>query len=311
MTDVKEPVQRGGLVPLWLGAVLLVVSGWIAVTGWSALMAGHPAYGWGLAVAALVGVVVVGLAILRRSRAARRRRVGLVVGAVLVALAAGSLLWLQPFVASPVAVAAMTGASDVRVVDAPTRITLVPAATPRAGLVFQPGARVDPRAYVPMLTKVAAAGYLVVIVKQPLGIGFLSIDAPAEIIAGSTGITRWAVGGHSLGGVAAASYAAKADIAGLLLWASYPASSIADRTALTVVSISGSADGLSTPVKVEAARSLLPSSTTYVVVTGGVHAYFGDYGPQPGDGSPQIDRAEAQQEIVTASVALLRAIEQR
>ena len=38
-------------------------------------------------------------------------------------------------------------------------------ADPKAGLVFLPGAQVDPRANVPQLTEVSAAGYHVVINK--------------------------------------------------------------------------------------------------------------------------------------------------
>ena len=50
---------------------------------------------------------------------------------------------------------------SVRVTSSATDITLAP--TDRAattGLVFQPGARVDPRAYVPLLREVSARGSL-------------------------------------------------------------------------------------------------------------------------------------------------------
>ena len=36
-----------------------------------------------------------------------------------------------------------------------------------------------------------------------------------------------------------------------------------------------------------------------------MHSYFGDYGEQPGDGTPTVSRAEAQRQIVAATVALL------
>jgi len=42
-----------------------------------------------------------------------------------------------------------------------------------------------------------------------------------------------------------------------------------------------------------------------VPVEGAVHAFFGDYGEQPGDGMPTVPRADAQQQIVDASVELL------
>jgi len=38
------------------------------------------------------------------------------------------------------------------------------------------------------------------------------------------------------------------------------------------------------------------------VVAGAVHAFFGDYGPQPGDGTPTISHDRARTEISQASV---------
>jgi len=38
-----------------------------------------------------------------------------------------------------------------------------------------------------------------------------------------------------------------------------------------------------------------------------VHAYFGDYGPQPGDGTPTITHDAARTQISAASVAFVAA----
>ena len=222
----------------------------------------------------------------------------------------GSLLYLVPFSASPPAIAAMAGASAVRVTDAPTTITLEPeGASATTGFVFQPGARVDPRAYVPILTEVSRSGVVVVIIKQPFDIGFLAINAPAAVIAGHPEVTTWAVGGHSLGGVAASSYAGShtGTVRGLVLWASYPVGSLA-QSGLRVASVSGSADELATPADIEASRPNLPGDTAYTVVEGGVHAFFGDYGEQPGDGTPGVSREDAQRQIVDATVALIASL---
>jgi hypothetical protein len=43
----------------------------------------------------------------------------------------------------------------------------------------------------------------------------------------------------------------------------------------------------------------------FTAVQGGLHAYFGDYGPQPGDGTAGVDRNTAQRQIVAASVAFM------
>ncbi len=117
---------------------------------------------------------------------------------------------------------------------------------------------------------------------------------------------RWVVGGHSLGGVVASSDAAGAeasDVApavGLLLYASYPAEDLSGLT-VAVESVSASQDGLATPAEIEASRAVLPADATFTVVEGAVHAFFGDYGPQPGDGTPTIAHDEARAEISSVS----------
>lgn len=296
-----------------LGLVWLVVPLVLFLLARDTVLAGHPAHLVALAVAGLVGVV---LLVWARGHdgehPAHRRRWGIVLGRVagvlVTVLVLGGLVWLQPFPASAAATSAMAGAPAVRVVDVPSGIVLSPRdERPTRALVFQPGARVDPRAYVPILTDVSRAGYLVVVVKQPLELALLATDAPENVMARHPEVTRWAVGGHSLGGVAAAQYAASdpARVKGLVLWASYPVGSLAGRTDLAVASVSGSRDGFTTPDDVAASRALLPASTAFTVVDGAVHSSFGDYGPQPGDGTPTVDHAEAQRQIVDATVALL------
>ena len=95
------------------------------------------------------------------------------------------------------------------------------------------------------------------------------------------------------------------EVSGLLLFASYPADSMAASADLSVLSISGSNDGLTTPDKIAESKPLLPSATIYATVEGGVHAFFGDYGDQPGDGVPGISREQAQQQIAAESVRFM------
>jgi hypothetical protein len=296
-----------------LGAVLVVSAVLFAALSWSVLLAGHPAHLVALAVAAVVGLLVLGRAVrlARRPRAPRHGRwlrlLGRAAALVAVLVVVGSFAYLKPFGADPAAVAAMGGGDGVRVTDAATTITLEPTSGQATrGLIFQPGARVDPRAYVPLLERVAADGVLVVVVKQPFDIGFLAVGAPDAVVAAHPEVTAWAVGGHSLGGVAASSWAGAntGTAKGLVLWASYPLGSLAD-SGLRVASVSGTRDGLATPADIAASRSDLPASTTYTAVEGGVHAFFGDYGEQPGDGTPTVSRADAQRQVVAATTSLL------
>ncbi|KAB7745298.1 alpha/beta hydrolase [Nostocoides sp. F2B08] len=303
---------RPAMTGLVLATVWIFVPLWVLVSRWDVLLAGHPAY-----LVLVLAVLAVGIMLAVRARKPRAprsgaRRILLGLGAVLATVTVvGAVAWLRPFGADQVALDLMTGTEDVEVTDARTSITLSPrAGEPTVGVVVQPGARVDPRAYVPLWEQVSAQGYLVVIVKQPLNIGFLALGAPSGVIDDHPEIGAWALSGHSLGGVAASEYIAddpqRTDA--LVLHASYPLGSLAGRDDLVAASISGSADGLSTPEDIEASRADLPADTVFTQVEGAVHAFFGDYGEQPGDGVPTIGREEAQEQIVAATVEALERI---
>jgi Alpha/beta hydrolase family len=178
------------------------------------------------------------------------------------------------------------------------------------GLVFVPGARVDPRAYAHLLRPVAQAGYLVAVTKPPFDLALPNSTQPDSVIRNHPEIRYWAVGGHSLGGVAASAYADDHPVTGLLLYASCPASDLA-RNDLITTSVSGSADSLATPGDIAEAKPELPEATRYVVVEGGIHAFFGDYGDQPGDGTPTIAREDAQAQIQKATIQLLASLTPR
>ena len=248
----------------------------------------------------------------------RRRRTGWrvvrrVAAAVLVLGWLAVLAWLRPFTAGPDSLAALAEGGSVVVTDNPTTIELAPAGSrvPTTGLVFTPGARVDSRAYAELLRPVAEAGYLIVILKSPYGIAFAQPGQSAGPIADHPEVTAWAVGGHSLGGVVAAGYAGDhADsVTGLLLYASYPNTDLSSDGGLQAESISGSNDGLTTAADIARTRDLLPPDTLFTVIEGGVHAYFGDYGEQPGDGQSTVSREHATAEIVAATTAFMERVE--
>jgi pimeloyl-ACP methyl ester carboxylesterase len=124
-------------------------------------------------------------------------------------------------------------------------------------------------------------------------------------------IQHWAIGGHSLRGSMAAQFVSNhpGKVAGLVVWASYPAGSMVDNP-VQVVSISGSQDGLATPAKIDVGHKLEPANTRFVVVAGGNHAQFGSYGLQPGDGTATISPAVQWEQTVKATLDLLNQIEQ-
>ncbi len=284
------------------------VVAWAAITAWGAVVHGHPAYAILLGVVLAVSLLALLLAGRRGGRHPVIRTIGAVLGLGVVALT----WWLRPFPAGEAAVAALEQDAAVTVVGTPTLFILEPASgASTTGLVFQPGARVDPRAYAAVLRPLVDAGYPVVIVKQPLAIGFLALGAVDQARAAVPDVTGWVLGGHSLGGTVAAidadagQGAADAPTVGLLFFASYPASDLSQSLRIPVASISGSEDGLSTPAKIDESRALLPPGTAFTVIEGASHAQFGDYGLQPGDGTPTISDAMARAEISAAALEFL------
>jgi pimeloyl-ACP methyl ester carboxylesterase len=175
---------------------------------------------------------------------------------------------------------------------------------PSTGFIIYPGGRVDPTSYAPIAQAISEQGYLVAIIPMPLNLAVFGINRASQVIAAHPEISHWAIGGHSLGGSMAASYAHDHPdlIDGLVLWASYPASSDdLSKFGLDVLSISGSQDGLVNQDKILEAASLLPEATHLLEIQGGNHAQFGWYGPQPGDGTAAISRQDQQEAVIRAT----------
>lgn len=188
-------------------------------------------------------------------------------------------------------------------------------AEPTRGVVFYPGARVHREAYVATWAPIVAeADLLVLIPRMPLNLAIFGRSRAADLIGDTPEIDRWWVGGHSLGGAMAASWLGDqppGSVDGLTLWASFATggAQLSSRTDLTVLSVSGSRDGLATPADIAERRDLLPPSAIMVEVDGMNHAQFGRYGPQGGDLTPTISDDEAQSALTQAHVAALRAAE--
>jgi pimeloyl-ACP methyl ester carboxylesterase len=176
-------------------------------------------------------------------------------------------------------------------------------------LVFYPGARVDYRSYAVPLHKIAGEGYLVILLPVRLNLALLDANAADRAISAFPTIRHWAVGGHSLGGVAAASYASKHNVDGLVLWASYPANEALKNSKIRVISIYGTQDISSADV-FENKRPLLPMEAEFIVIQGGNHAQFGDYGLQPGDNEATITRTDQQKQVVNATAQFLKELSQ-
>lgn len=182
----------------------------------------------------------------------------------------------------------------------------------RLGLAFYPGARVPPEAYAYLARALAAQGYPTVLLSTPLN---FAVFAPGKAGAAARAfpqVDAWVLGGHSLGGAMAAARAAKVpgSAAGLLLLlASYPGGGAdLSGSGLPVLSVSATNDGLATPAKVQAARRLLPPGSRHIVLAGGNHAQFGEYGSQAGDGAAELQAAAQRRAVVQEAAGFLGAV---
>lgn len=183
-------------------------------------------------------------------------------------------------------------------------ITFEPAQQTQTGFIFYPGGLVEPEAYAPLCRKIAEAGYLAVIVPMKLNLAVLSPDRADDVIQAYPTITNWAIGGHSLGGVMAASYAAKQDlIKGIVFYASYPGDETLLHSDIKALSIYGSLDGVANLDKVKQAS--LPEGSEMIEIEGGNHCYFGSYGMQKGDHTATIGNEEQITKATQETIQLL------
>lgn len=284
------------------------------VTAWDPIRESHPAYLICLVIAGVGAVSLGAWAWWTRPdpQASRTKRIvlrTLLVAGTVVPIAL--LVWLRPLGADTVALRALQDGKGVDVTSSNLVVRLQPDEPRSTGLVFYPGARVDPRAYAHILRPIAEAGYPVVIIKLPLNLAVLDSDAADAVVGDDDGIERWVVGGHSLGGAMAATYAStpRDELDGLLLYGAYPADDLSDRTELEVTSVYGTEDGLTTVDDIERTKHLLPPQTEFVPIEGGIHSFFGDYGHQRGDGEATIGRGGAQDRIVAATLDLMARVD--
>lgn len=177
-----------------------------------------------------------------------------------------------------------------------------------AGFIFYPGGRVQAEAYAPLGKAVANKGYQAIIVPMPFNLAILAPDAAGDVIAAYPQVSRWVIGGHSLGGVMAARYANSHPdrVDGLVLVAAYPEDGLdLSRSELAVATIYAELDGLSEPSQIEDSFRFLPPDAVKVMIAGGNHAGFGWYGPQSGDNPAAISRQEQQAQLSQAVLAFL------
>ncbi len=166
-----------------------------------------------------------------------------------------------------------------------------------AAFIFYPGGKVEYTAYTPLLVRLAEKGITGILVKMPFNLAVFNINAADKIFNDLPEIKNWYIGGHSLGGAMASSYASdnSENIKGLILLAAYPVNDIS----MPVLAVYGSNDNILDITKLQNVKNV-------VEIEGGNHAYFGNYGEQGGDGTASITREEQQEETVAAIIDFIK-----
>ncbi len=228
------------------------------------------------------------------NRTKRLRKVLVIAAAGLLLLVGGSCLYVQDYYhAVPETTVAYAKPDDSGIlIQTEGDLTILTPIEPSGkGFIFYPGGKVEETAYLPFLEKLAHRGVTCVLVKMPFRLAVFGMDRADSVWARVPDIQQWYIGGHSLGGAMASSYAGKHPdkLTGLVLLAAYPTQPVE----LPTIALYGSEDEVLN-------RDKLKGITHIVEIPGGNHAWFGNYGEQAGDGTATITHDEQQEQSVRA-----------
>lgn len=227
----------------------------------------------------------------------KRFRIVLVVIVTIAILLSGAfLIYVSDYYrADDVANTAMQSETGIRVED--NFLILSPTTPGDTAMIFYPGAKVEYFAYLPLMEKIKqSAGITCILVKMPFNLAIFDANAANKIIGQFPEIKNWYIAGHSMGGAMASDYASKHQekIKGLILLGAYIYGDYPAENALTVY---GSFN-TSVAEKINYTENI-------VVIEGGNHAQFGNYGKQKGDTDATISSEEQQNIAVEAIKAFL------
>ncbi len=162
------------------------------------------------------------------------------------------------------------------------------------GLIFYQDELVENSAYIPLMRKLANSGVLCIIPKMPLNLSNLNKDVAEDLKKEYPEVKYWYIGGHGLGGEAAASHLSKNvdGFVGLVLLGSYSRQNFRDES-VSILSVYGSRDGVLNMKKYEKFKANTPETDfVELVIEGANHSGFGVYGLHDGDNEAEITGQE-------------------
>lgn len=156
------------------------------------------------------------------------------------------------------------------------------------GVIFYPSYFISEKSYLPFLFELAKYGYGVYILKPFSNVSFSNKGLVNSVIKKEV-YKNYVLMGHSFGGGTLLNYLSKQNkffdkIRDVVLLAPRGLKKYNfDKNNFNMLSIVGSNDGIIDLKKYEDIKSNLSSNTKYVVIKGGNHSNFGNYGKQFGD----------------------------
>lgn len=231
-----------------------------------------------------------------RKRAGRYILIALM--ALLALLVIVSIAYVKDYRHADEAATALLNSPDIRQDGNLTILTPDTGKETGTGLIFYPGGKVEETAYLPLLERLREGGVTVVLLKVPLRLAVFDIKAADRVYDAVPGVSRWFLGGHSLGGAMASSYVLGNEdkLSGLILLGAYPVND----SPIPTLCIYGSEDIQLDKTKLEGVANVLK-------IDGGNHAEFGNYGLQEGDGTAVISREVQQTIAADAMLAFMNA----
>lgn len=220
----------------------------------------------------------------------KKLKIGIVI-VVLLILGFTAYYLSDYYHAEPAATDYLNGTQDVNVTEVSNSL-FVDGPGNDTALIFYQGAKVEFASYLPLFVDLAKRGVDVYIVEMPFNIACFNPNAADEIID-NTNYSNYFISGHSLGGVMASDFVNETNKTdGLILLSSYSTREIQK----PVLSIYGTNDKVLKLEKYNNSKDNYKSYFKEIVIEGGNHAQFGEYGNQTGDGIATIDSQDQQKQ---------------
>lgn len=222
----------------------------------------------------------------------KRLKIALIICiSILIALTGAFLIYASIYYrADDTAIEVMENEENIKVHD--DFIVLSPDKKSDTALIFYPGAKVEYTAYIPILEKLRENGITCVLLKMPFNMAIFNSNAADKVYDQLPDIKNWYIGGHSMGGAMASSYAAKNmdKVKGLILLGAYIYGDVSPEDAVTIYGTFNSN-----------LEKNIDYTENIVIIDGGNHAQFGNYGEQKGD-PPATISSEEQQNIAVRAI---------